>query len=393
MENNILSGFETILDGILPDTTKQKEEDIKVDVSNEPLTDEELDAIRNRKTTKPDVDDDDDIDDDEPVKPQPKRSKKQQVIEEDDDDDTEPNDSDDDDPVVNNNIDNDDDSDESNIVVGFFDSLSEKLGWEDVEEDKKPKTAEELIEYFYDVIEENSKPQYASDEIEALDNFVKNGGNLRDYLSIDAEVDLDNIDIEDDENTQKIVIKELLKEKGYSAKQIEKKISKYEDAGLLEDEAEDALEALRDIRAQKKEQLLANQQKAAKQAQKQQQDFFNNVVNEIKGMDSIYGVKIPEKDKKTLLEYIFKPDAEGMTQYRKDYAKSLKNLIASAYFTMKGDTLMSIAKKEGKRDAFTQFKNSLNKNSGISKKSKTQVNDGDADTIWSSFARRLRNAN
>jgi hypothetical protein len=72
-------------------------------------------------------------------------------------------------------------------------------------------------------------------------------------LSIDAEVDLDNIDIEDDENAQKTVIKELLKEKGYNAKQIDKKISKYEDAGLLEDEAEDALEALRDIRAEKKE--------------------------------------------------------------------------------------------------------------------------------------------
>lgn len=393
MENNNLSGFETILDGILPGATKQKEEDIKVDVSNEPLTDEELDAIRNRKPVEPE-DDDDDIedDDDEPVKPQPKKSKKQ-VKEEDDDDDDKFTTGDDDTTDDNNNTGGDGDSDESNIVVGFFDSLSEKLGWEDVEEDKKPQTAEELIEYFYDVIEENSKPQYASEEIEALDNFVKNGGNLRDYLSIDAEVDLDNIDIEDDENAQKTVIKELLKEKGYNAKQIDKKISKYEDAGLLEDEAEDALEALRDIRAEKKEQLLANQQKAAKQAQKQQQEFFNNVVNEIKGMDSIYGVKIPEKDKKTLLEYIFKPDAEGMTQYRKDYAKSLKNLIASAYFTMKGDTLMSIAKKEGKRDAFTQFKNSLNKNSGISKKSKTQVNNDDSDTIWSSFTRRLRNAN
>lgn len=253
MENNNLSGFETILDGILPGATKQKEEDIKVDVSNEPLTDEELDAIRNRKPVEPE-DDDDDIeeDDDEPVKPQPKKSKKQ-VKEEDDDDDDKFTTGDDYTTDDDNNTGGDGDSDESNIVVGFFDSLSEKLGWEDVEEDKKPQTAEELIEYFYDVIEENSKPQYASEEIEALDNFVKNGGNLRDYLSIDAEVDLDNIDIEDDENAQKTVIKELLKEKGYSAKQIDKKISKYEDAGLLEDEAEDALEALRDIRAEKKE--------------------------------------------------------------------------------------------------------------------------------------------
>ena len=57
-------------------------------------------------------------------------------------------------------------------------------------------------------------------------------------------------------------------------------------------------------------------------------------------MDSIYGIEIPEKDKRALLEYIFKPDAEGVTKYQKDYAKSLKNLITSAYFTMKGDSFV-----------------------------------------------------
>ena len=71
-------------------------------------------------------------------------------------------------------------------------------------------------------------------------------------MKIDAELDLDNFDIEDEGN-QKIIVRELLKEKGFSNKQIEKKISKYEDAGLLEDEAEDALEDLKEIRQQKKE--------------------------------------------------------------------------------------------------------------------------------------------
>ena len=35
-----------------------------------------------------------------------------------------------------------------------------------------------------------------------------------------------------------------MKESGYSTKQIEKKIAKYEEAGILEDEATDALESL-----------------------------------------------------------------------------------------------------------------------------------------------------
>ena len=69
-----------------------------------------------------------------------------------------------------------------------------------------------------------------------MDNFVKQGGKLQDYLKIDAEIDLDSVDLED-EGSQKIIVKALLKEKGFSQKQIDKKISKYEDAGLLEDEA------------------------------------------------------------------------------------------------------------------------------------------------------------
>jgi hypothetical protein len=109
------------------------------------------------------------------------------------------------------------DNSESDIVIGFFDSLSEKLGWEDIEEDEKPKTVEDLIDYFDEVIKENSVPQYASEEVEQLDKFVKNGGNLRDYFSIDNEIDLDDIDLEDESN-QKLVLKEFLKEKGFNAK-------------------------------------------------------------------------------------------------------------------------------------------------------------------------------
>lgn len=380
MESTTLSGFEAILDTIIPGKTDKNEDiEVKEDITEE-LTDEELEQIKKGKgkQSKSNIDDTKDNDEDE-------KETEEDKTEEDDiiDDDNYEQSTDEDDTVSNES--------DSEIVTGFFNALSEKLGWDDVEEDKKPKTAEQLIEYFYDVIEENSKPEYASEEVEALDKFVKQGGNLKDYLKIDADLDLDNIEIEDDESIQKLVLKEFLKEKGFNAKQIEKKLTKYEDAGLLEDEATDALESLKDIREEKKKQLLAQQEKQYAKYQEDQRAFFNNVVDEIKGMDSIYGVKIPEKDKKVLLDYIFKPDADGMTKYRKDYAKSLKNLIASAYFTMKGDDLISIAKNEGKRDAFTQFKNSLNKNSGISKKSKTQAKNNDSDTIWSSFTRRLRN--
>lgn len=402
MENkNTLNGFEAILESLNPNVGANKTKEID-NIDNEfdaveELTDEELEALRGKTSKKStnnkedekeeedDVDDkgeeDDDIETNEPSKTK-KSSKK--ITKTDKDNDTV------DEKGEEDDIDPDDGTTSEELIVNFFDSLSEQLGWSDVEDEDKPKTAEDLIEYFKDVIEENSVPQYASEEVEKLDEFVRNGGNLKDYFSIDADIDLDNIEVEDNEINQKLVIKEFLKEKGLSAKLIDKKITKYEDAGILEDEAVDALEALKDIKAERKEKLLEEQQKSAREAQKQQQTFFNNVVSEIKGMDSIYGIEIPEKDKRALLEYIFKPDAEGVTKYQKDYAKSLKNLITSAYFTMKGDSLITIAKQKGKKDALDNFKNSL-RGSGVTKKSRKQViNNDSTSTIWDTFARQLR---
>lgn len=402
MENkNTLNGFEAILESLNPNVGANKTKEID-NIDNEfdaveELTDEELEALRGKTSKKStnnkedeeeeedDVDDkgeeDDDIETNEPSKTK-KSSKKTTKTDKDNDTVDEKGEEDD--------IDSDDGTTSEELIVNFFDSLSEQLGWSDVEDEDKPKTAEDLIEYFKDVIEENSVPQYASEEVEKLDEFVRNGGNLKDYFSIDADIDLDNIEVEDNEINQKLVVKEFLKEKGFSAKQIDKKITKYEDAGILEDEAVDALEALKDIKAERKEKLLEEQQKSARETQKQQQTFFNNVVSEIKGMDSIYGIEIPEKDKRALLEYMFKPDAEGVTKYQKDYAKSLKNLITSAYFTMKGDSLITIAKQKGKKDALDNFKNSL-RGSGVTKKSRKQViNNDSTSTIWDTFARQLR---
>lgn len=397
MENkNTLNGFEAILDGLVPNVGTNKNNDIDNDLNDivsEELTDEELEALRNPKKSKKaekeeteEEDETEDVDDaeeeEEPIETKPKKNKKKPESKVDEDDNTE--------EVEDNDTSDDNKSEE--VIVNFFDSLSEQLGWDDVDDEEKPKTAEDLIEYFRDVIEENSVPNYASEEVEKLDEFVRNGGNLKDYFSIDADLDLDNIEVEDNEINQKLIVKEFLKEKGFSTKQIEKKITKYEDAGILEDEATDALEALRDIKAERKEKLLEQQQKQAREAEKQQQEFFQNVVSEIKGMNSIYGIDIPEKDKRALLEYIFKPDANGVTKYQKDYAKSLKNLITSAYFTMKGDSLITIAKQKGRKDALDNFKNSLRGN-GVSKKSKKQIiNNDSTSTIWDTFARQLRAA-
>lgn len=395
-DKDTLNGFQAFFDTMNPNVGKSDND--KIDLSqNEPLTDEELDAIRNnskpedqpkagknkeKNQKEEDIEEEDEtIEDDEideePVnKKETKKDKKDKSTKEEDDNSEE--DDNEDEPAF----------DEKNVVTGFFEVLSEKLGWSIDEDDEIPQTAEELVKYFQDIIEEESRPTYANDEVARLDEYVKNGGDIKTYLTIDAELNLDEIEIEDDETNQKLVLKEFLKEKGFSSKSIEKKLQKYADAGLLEDEAEDALEALKEIKEQKKEQLLADQKKQSEEQAKRQQEFFNTVVSEIKGLDNIRGIKIPEKDKKTLMDYMFKPDSDGVTKYQKDYAKNPKNLIESAYFTMKGDALINIAKKEGNKNAFDKFKSNL-KSSNVSKKSNKEIRS-DSDNIWSKLAQQLR---
>lgn len=374
---NTLGGFEAFLDDFIPNPDGTPRVPDTDDI--EPMDDDDLDDIlknqddpvakKVKKTVEEPVDDEDD-DDDEPIIEEPKRKpgrpKKEEPTEE---------------PV--------DDEDDSELVGNFFDAMSEELGWEFEEDDEKPKNVSELINYFKTVIEENSKPDFASEEIEALDAYVKQGGDLRKYLQIDAELDLEDIDL-DEESNQKAVVKMLLKEKGFNSKQIEKKISKYEDAGLLEDEAQDAIEDLKEIREQRKEQLLKEQEKAHKQYQEQQRAFYTNVVDEIKGLKNIRGIAIPEKDKKVLIDYILKPDADGRTKYQKDYAKGgVKNLIESAYFTMNADKLLEAAKREGNNKAVERFRNSL-KSTSVSSKSKQAQTSSNDDPIWLSAARKLR---
>lgn len=384
-----LGGFEAVLDSFIPNPdggfrNSNIDENVNVNADEfESLDDEELEDIKknnievkNKKENPVEEGTEEEEIEEEDIEDKPKRKpgrpRKEETIEEEIEEEE---------GVEDNN--------EENVVTNFFDAMAEKLNWEFEEGEDKPKNVDELINYFQNVIEENSKPEYSSEEVEALDNFVKQGGDLKKYLTIDAELDLDDIDIEDEAN-QKLVVKQLLKEKGFSTNKIDKLVSRYEEAGLLEDEAQDALEDLKEIKEERKKQLLEDQKKAYQIQLQRQQQFYDNVVSEIKGLKNIRGITVPEKDKKVLMDYILKPDTDGKTKYQKDYAKGgVKNLIESAYFTMNADKLIEAAKREGNNSAIDKFRRSL-KSSSITTKSRKQATSSDDDPIWFSAARQLR---
>jgi hypothetical protein len=88
--------------------------------------------------------------------------------------------------------------------------------------------------------------------------------------------------------------------------------------------------------------------------------FFEDVTKNINSLNDIRGISVPKEDRKALYDYIFKVDQSGVSQYQKDFNQNLtKNLIESAYFTMKGDALVNGAKRTGETSATEKLRKLL----------------------------------
>jgi hypothetical protein len=278
---------------------------------------------------------------------------------------------------------------ESDITDYFSEQLSKELGWE-FDEETKPKTVKEIIDYMSTIVEENSKPDFASEDIQKLNDFVKDGGDFKKFLSeAYGGTDYENIDISTERNQKKVVTENLLR-LGYNEAKIQKSLARYEEAGTLEEEAEEALEVLKETTSEKAEKLLADQQKLQQESRKQQQKFYSDVQSTVGQLDSIRGIPIASKEKKELLDYIFKPEADGRTKYQKDYAKNYKNLIESAYFTMRGDSLLSKVANKATSQAARNLQEKLASKGKRTKSSGTVVGNQNTLSAWDAVSSQLR---
>lgn len=272
------------------------------------------------------------------------------------------------DDIIDNTEDTSDPSDadvnEAQQVGLLFDAIGESFGWnmDDIKEEDRPLTVDDLTHYMRKVVQQNSIPQYADERIQQLDEYVKNGGKFEDFYGKQQQsISYDNIDMEDEDN-QKAVVSELLRYNGYTDDQIKNKISRYEDADMLEEESADALDMLKQIKQHELE--MAQQQQAAylKQQEEQSKQFYNDCMNQIKSLSSIRGIQIPKEDRSKLADYIFNVDQDGISKFQRDYNNKdnfINNLITTAYITMKGDSFISTAKRDGESSATEKLRKML----------------------------------
>ena len=385
---NLFGGFNAIADQFIPSGRGKEQDDIPE------VNPEDIEKLMGSPK-----EEDDDLDkvpaknDKEPTKP-----KKVEKIEKPDDDDEEEEIDENDSTTIPNKNKSDDKTDEidyeeKEIVDAFTDLFADELGWK-YEDGTKPENIKDLVKHMQSIIDENSQPKYASDEIKELDEFVKNGGRLSNFYEkvYNSEIDdIDKLDLTKKEN-QKAIIKENLRNKGYSEQRIDKQISRYEENDVLEDEANDSIPEVKEYRDKNKKELLEYQKIQSEQQVREQLSFVRNVEKIVKDVDNIRGISISDKEKRELLEYIFKPERDGSTKYQKEYNDSLNNLVESAYFTKNRNTIVKEIQKKATSDAVKNLKLKLKSQGKSIKNTHSDMDDNSSKVtqLWELASKELK---
>jgi hypothetical protein len=353
---DVFGGFQALTGSLLADVPGEKNDDnvLEVDTLDDILID----------TKNTDDDLDDEGTDDKPVKKKKPAAPVSIPTDDTDEGDDDDNEGDEGDGEPTSGTESELTEFEPDITKFFQDKLASELGW-DFEEDEKFESVKDLVDYMKGVVEDASKPNYANDEIEKLNAFVLNGGKLEDYYTKikPGGIDVDTLDTTK-ETDAKLAIRERARLQGYKEDRISRAIARYEDSGTLEDEAEEAVEFLKEYKTTSAKKLLEDTENNAKQVKQQQQKFVSTVQDNIKGLNAIRGIPVSNRDKQDLMDYIFKPDSEGLTKYQRDYMSDVKNLIESAYFTKQGDQLISSARKTATSDAYKDLHQKLKASKG-----------------------------
>ena len=175
---------------------------------------------------------------------------------------------------------------------------------------KVSETVNSKVEEYKESMPEEIK--YLLDNYEAgvpLSNLLDMQSQEQAYESITVEA------LEKNSNLQKNVVKDLLLKSGWSEERVNKKIQRYEDTGVLFEEAEEALSSLVEVQKQQKEQYVEQQKQEQQQRIQAHEQWLTDLKDHIgKKEEIIPGFNLNPKDKDALYKGITKLDKQGKNE-------------------------------------------------------------------------------
>lgn len=151
-----------------------------------------------------------------------------------------------------------------------------------------------------------------------LDNYEQ-GVNLYDLINMSAnEQSYETIaedSLKDNNSMQRMLVKDLLSRSGWSEERVKRKLDRYEDTGVLLEEAEDALSSLKEMQKQEKENLIQTQKQEQKQRITAHESWLTELNDHISTKEEILpGFQLSPKDKDNLYKGITKLDKQGKNE-------------------------------------------------------------------------------
>lgn len=157
----------------------------------------------------------------------------------------------------------------------------------------------------------------------ALENYEE-GVKLHTLFRYEADVEryeaIKPESVKDNEILQKQVISDLLTKKGWDMEKVAAKIKRYEETGVLAEEATEALEVLVETAREEKESAIENekaQRRTSIERANQQINALQQTIN--KTDELIPSMKLSKDHKKALFDGMTKRDKDGLTKIQKVY--------------------------------------------------------------------------
>lgn len=220
-------------------------------------------------------------------------------------------------------------------------------GWEGDEEALYEAYEKTLDERALNIV----KSTYKVDDprVDGVLNFLKNGGNIDDYVSLHADTNWVDVDIEDEDNAIALVKTYLQSVKGLEEEEAEELVDGYKEKNKLFTQAAKIQTDLQEFRKKQESELIKSQEEYAR-IQKEEYTKTVSKIREVIKSGKSDNVVIAKNQKTNVEDFIFSPmdikDAQGKivgksTGFKKvlnEYLSDPEKMVALAYKLYEGLT-------------------------------------------------------
>jgi hypothetical protein len=225
-------------------------------------------------------------------------------------------------------------------VLPIIEVIHDKFGWDfdaDAFKGADLSNVDTLTDYITNIIEENSKPEYANNISESFDQYLRNGGRPEQFLeNYNSETDYTVIDLEDENNLRMLGV-EYYTKTGQSVEEAEETVKDLEESNAL---AKLAPKFVKQLDSWQKSESAANEKArldALKSDYEASEKALENTYNTIQSKDEIAGLPFKNKaDKDKFFEFAYVPDKKGETAYQKMFKADPEMELKMLMFAYRG---------------------------------------------------------